>query len=440
MSEELDPAANGSHDETSSPLLGIFADDLTGALDAAAPFANLGFRTLVSPGHKLPKGANNAEVVSVNLGTRHQEPTEIAAYSASAVTALSKLGVKVLLNKVDSTLRGNPGVELIAAMEVLSADRSVLCPAYPQNNRTVENGLLLVNGVPVAETDVGQDQLSPLSSSRIEEIMRESLTRAGLENKVEIQNHRAGDDGAAGRPTLMLPDARSQEDLRILAGRVAQATPPALIAGSAGLSAALAEAMNAKLARPVPRSTRTVSRILIVTASQRAVVDEQLSVLGDQVDLAMAEVPASEAVNGIGAASVARLSSLATKYDVTVVRLGKLEAGGHEPLELRAIAESIVNNLGQAVQEIADVAQPDAIVIIGGDTARGVLDACGVSSIMLRGELQPGTVSGTPVDGSIEGALLVTRAGDFGDQNSLFELVSLLKYGLRPEQKRDENL
>ena len=34
---------------------------------------------------------------------------------------------------------------------------------------------------------------------------------------------------------------------------------------------------------------------------------------------------------------------------------------------------------------------------------------------------------GRSVDGSIAGALLVTRAGAFGDENSLLELVSQLR-------------
>ncbi|MEE8046868.1 MAG: four-carbon acid sugar kinase family protein, partial [Dehalococcoidia bacterium] len=56
------------------PIIGIFADDLTGALDAAAPFAARGYRTVVSSTWELPQGAAGAEVVSINLGTRHMDP------------------------------------------------------------------------------------------------------------------------------------------------------------------------------------------------------------------------------------------------------------------------------------------------------------------------------------------------------------------------------
>ena len=75
------------------PLVGIFADDLTGALDAAAPFAARGFKTLVSPSNNLPVDAGSAEVVSINLGTRRMEPKRVACRTTKAVAALAALNV-----------------------------------------------------------------------------------------------------------------------------------------------------------------------------------------------------------------------------------------------------------------------------------------------------------------------------------------------------------
>ena len=61
--------------------------------------------------------------------------------------------------------------------------------------------------------------------------------------------------------------------------------------------------------------------------------------------------------------------------------------------------------------------------------ARAVLEACDVTSLLLQGELQPGTVYGVPSDGSLADALLITRAGGFGDEKSLLDLVMLLGFG-----------
>lgn len=419
--------------DSSIPIVGIFADDLTGALDAAAPFAAQGFRTLVSPSHELPAGATEADVISLNLSTRHMDPTEIAVRTAKAVNALKQLGVTVLMNKVDSTLRGNPGVELVAALNAIEGDHAVLCSAYPQNGRTVVDGILLVNGIPVADTDVGQDQLSPLPSSDVSEIVFSSLERAEIADKAHV---RSADGGAAVsdfRPVIITPDASSEDDLYSLASRLLKARAVALVAGSAGLSAAIADALLADRAlqkRSPNQFVSTGRKVLIVTASQRQIVVEQINSLGGNVDLIQAELSVDEVLKGITSDSVSRLIEVTQRDGVVVLKLGKLEPSDDASVdEIRTLAETIVCKLGDVVRKVTDVSKPDTLVIIGGDTSSGIFDACDVTAIELIGELQPGTVSGTIVDGSLSGTLVVTRAGGFGDENALFELVTLLEFG-----------
>ena len=419
--------------ESSSPLVGIFADDLTGAFDAAAPFAARGFRTIVSPTFDLPAGANGAEVVSVNIGSRHMEPSAIAVRTAAVVQLLTGLGVKMLINKVDSTLRGNPGVELVAALNALDGDHAVLCSAYPQNGRTVDDGVLLVDGVPVADTDIGQDQLSPLPSSRVDEIVGASLERAGLARSAHL---RGADGGVAVTdflPVIITPDARTEEDLRVLAQRMLSTESTALVAGSAGISVAISDEMSVGRV-PGKRSNSEAGirgrRVLIVTASRRQIVDQQIDVLGSHIPLVHAELSMDEVLGGVPDESVEAIIEAADHDGILVLKLGKLDADrGLDNEELRSMARTIVRNLGHTVRKVTDAINPDTLIVIGGDTASGVLEACRVHSLELRGELQPGTVSGVPADGSIAGRLLVTRAGGFGDENSLFELVTLLEFG-----------
>ncbi len=416
-----------------TPLVGIFADDLTGALDAAAPFAARGFRTLVSPTAELPIGAEFAEVISVNLGTRHLSPAEIIIRTAKAVRELDGLGVNVLLNKVDSTLRGNPGIELFAALRTVSGDHAVICSAYPQNGRTIEDGVLLVDGTPVAETDVGKDQLSPLQSSNVHEVLMDSLSKAGLRDQVHL---RGVDGGAAVTdllPVKITADAKSEDDLTRLARRIVNGVPPALIAGSAGISVALADEMSAdrmlrrgSVVEPGDRGRR----VLIVTASQRTIVEEQLRVLGGSIDLVLAELTLDEVLHGVGDKSIAQMKEVAKNDGIVVLKLSGAEAAASATQD-KTIANSkaIVQNLGIAVRRITDEAKSDTLIVIGGDTASGVIEACGVTSLELKGELQPGTVSGVALDGSITDSLFVTRSGGFGDEHALLELVTLLEFG-----------
>ena len=416
-----------------TPLVGIFADDLTGALDAAAPFAAKGFRTLVSPSIELPVCAEFAEVISVNLGTRHLTPTEIIDRAAAAVRALDGLGVNILLNKVDSTLRGNPGIELYAALKTVSGDHAVICPAYPQNGRTIEDGMLLVGGIPVGDTDVGTDQLSPVRSSNVAEVIWNSLSAAGLGEQVHL---RGGDGGATVTdllPVIIIADAKSEDDLtRLVRGKM-NGVRPALIAGSAGISVAIADEMSAdrmlrrgSLVEPDDRGRR----VFIVTTSQRTIVEEQLAVLGGSMDLVQAELSLDEVLRGLGDEWITQMQEVASSDGVVVLKLSSLEAATNEAQD-KTIGRSktIVQNLGIAVRKITDEVKPDTLIVIGGDTVSGVIEACGVTSLELQGELQPGTVSGVALDGSITDSLLVSRAGGFGDEHALLELLTLLEFG-----------
>lgn len=418
--------------DTSVPIIGIFADDLTGALDAAAPFAVGGYRTVVSANWELPHGAADAEVVSINLGTRHMNPAEVAVRTSSAVSALAELGPQVMLNKIDSTLRGHPGVEIATALIELSADHAVLCSAYPQNDRVVENGILKVNGTPVAETDVGQDQLSPLLSSKVEEIVLESLELAGISERVHLRGNNDDRSVSDLLPVIIAVDAHTDNDLKILAERLIGAKVTAFVAGSAGVSVALAEVLgDSRSGRHLQIPPLTpVGRTLIVTASQRTIVDEQIKCLGDQINLAQVEISIDELVQGIGSTSMDRISGITARERVAVLRVGKLDSSAIlADGDLQAMAEMIVCNLGQVVRTVTDTTIPDVLVVIGGDTTSGVLSACGVESLELQGELQPGTVSGVPANGSISDRLLITRAGGFGDKNALLELFSILEFG-----------
>jgi uncharacterized protein YgbK (DUF1537 family) len=365
------------------------------------------------------------------------DPTAVAGKTTDSVNALAELGVKVLLNKVDSTLRGNPGVELVAAMNAVSGDHAVLCSSYPGNRRIVEDGVLLVEGIPVAETDVGQDRLSPVPSSRVDEIVVAALRRAGIEDQAHVRGPGGGEAINDFLPVIITPDAQSDSDLQVLAERLVNADSQALVSGSAGVAVALAEVLGADrlVRRTAPRDPLVHGRrIFIVTASQRSNIDVQLEVLSEQIDLIQAELSVDETIAGIANESIEEMVEFAGQNGIAVLRVGKLLAVGATgdivgPDEHREISMKITRNLASGVHEIVRRAAPDTLIVIGGDTARGVLDACRVTSLELLGELQPGTVMARSVDGTISDLLLVTRAGGFGGENALIDLVALLEFG-----------
>jgi uncharacterized protein YgbK (DUF1537 family) len=80
---------------------------------------------------------------------------------------------------------------------------------------------------------------------------------------------------------------------------------------------------------------------------------------------------------------------------------------------------------GSAVREIAARAQPEALVVFGGETASAVLDALGCTLANPIRELLPGV----PVSrlGDDRSTVLVTKAGGFGDKDVIEQILKRLE-------------
>jgi 4-hydroxythreonine-4-phosphate dehydrogenase len=85
---------------------------------------------------------------------------------------------------------------------------------------------------------------------------------------------------------------------------------------------------------------------------------------------------------------------------------------------------------GRLPRQLGDWLKPLAgriggLILTGGDTARGMLDAWGISALRLIGEIEPGV----PVaigDGPLE-LIIVTKAGGFGAADALLTAVRSFK-------------
>ncbi|MCH7643172.1 MAG: hypothetical protein IIC30_07825, partial [Chloroflexi bacterium] len=143
----------------SETRIGIYADDLTGALDAAAPFAAAGMSTYVSVFGVVPDGAaRRHRVLSLNVDTRHGDRFPVFDRAARAAQELRVAGFTLLFNKIDSTLRGHAGMEARAGLSREPPDPrdsakkvawagprlALIAPSFPAMGRGVRNGQVRV--------------------------------------------------------------------------------------------------------------------------------------------------------------------------------------------------------------------------------------------------------------------------------------------------------
>jgi uncharacterized protein YgbK (DUF1537 family) len=188
------------------PELAIIADDLTGALDAAAPFAMRGIHTVVATrAAVLPEAIDTgATVVGVSTNSREIAPERAREAVRAAVAALPA-GTR-LFKKVDSRLKGNIAAELDAIPHV----SSLVIPAIPAFGRWIRGGKLGGFGVP-EPINIADRLGSHAAAATVPDIATQADIEAALDIPHDLPIGARGlAEAIAGS---MAPDARSPKPL-----------------------------------------------------------------------------------------------------------------------------------------------------------------------------------------------------------------------------------
>ncbi|MCM5571211.1 four-carbon acid sugar kinase family protein [Burkholderiaceae bacterium FT117] len=422
----------------------IVADDLSGAADCAAAFASAGARAFVSlealASGTLPAGS----VVAVDTDSRALPRDEAVDRVRSALER--RPAGALVYKKIDSTLRGHLAAELAAALAAMpEAPGAVLAPAFPQQGRTVAGGRCFVNGEPLERTalwrnagiDEPADPVARLAAAGLPAI---ALAPAAPGGEAGLAERIAGAFAQGARVAVC--DAASPEDLLRLARSIALLDAAPLLAGSAGFARGLAQSglAEARGERAPAAANRTTgpaapaaadspgeaaahrgpvltvigSRAPIARAQAAAIVAATAALqLDTPVERLRAESPATDADDAERAAAIA--AALAAGRDV-VLGVGEGQVDLRHSL---AIARGLARLAAPAARRAA------GLVLTGGDTARAVLDALGVTAIEVFGEVEPGV----PIARAANEAglpLLCLKAGGFGSENTLLDAVRAL--------------
>jgi uncharacterized protein YgbK (DUF1537 family) len=390
---------------TDRPRVLIIADDLTGAMDAAGPFATCGLATWVAavPEDCDPSRFARATVVSVNTESRHLSPEDAARRVEAAWEQVGGETFEVVVKKIDSTLRGNPVAETHALQRLSGRTRLVVAPAFPAQGRVVRDGAVFVHGVPLADTGFARDALSPSLAIPLVK----AFEPADGVGKARVCSPRALASGDAAEGSVAVVDAATDEDLAIVATAVLPHCADALLVGSAGLTSALAQALAVPGAVPEPPAV--FGRIVFVVGSRAPASREQALALTSEGARLL------EAVNG----RLHKEPILSPGADVLLMSVPDKQ--GQE-----GDAAEVANMLARHAMRLLGAGNAQAIVATGGDTAVACLRASGNPALAVGGELMPGIAYARLMIGT-RPVWLVTKAGGFGDGNALAEIGRRLR-------------
>jgi len=173
-------------------LLGVIADDFTGATDIAGFLVENGMRTVQLNGVPTNDTQVDANAVVISLKSRSCPTEQAVSQSLAALRWLKAQGCQQFYVKYcstfDSTEQGNIGPVTDALLDELNETFTIVCPALPINGRTVFNGHLFVLGEPLNESGMRHHPLTPMTDSSVVRLMkRQSQGECGLVNYQTIE-------------------------------------------------------------------------------------------------------------------------------------------------------------------------------------------------------------------------------------------------------------
>lgn len=232
-------------------LIGVIADDFTGASDIAMTLSQGlpgegGLRTTQYLGVPQQPAETDVEAGVIALKSRSLPVQDAVQQSLAACDWLLGQGCRQIVFKYcstfDSTDEGNIGPVLDALAARVQAWRVIVCPAFPAMGRTLYQGNLFVNDRPLNESGMEHHPLTPMKDADIRRLLaRQAKTPVShlrwqqvAEGSEKLRERlQTGDDNDT---QLVVVDAISDQDLTTI-GIAAAGLP--LISGGSGIAMAL---------------------------------------------------------------------------------------------------------------------------------------------------------------------------------------------------------
>ncbi len=434
----------------SRPLLGCIADDFTGATDLANNLVRSGMRTVQTIGVPSPPANGDAasvdaDAIVVALKSRTMAPDQAVAHSLEALRWLQAQGVQQIYFKYcstfDSTPQGNIGPVTDALLDALHGPGqgfTIVCPAFPENHRTVFKGHLFVGDVLLSDSGMRNHPLTPMTDANLVRVMQ-----AQTQRRVALVGHDVvaqGSDAVARRIAALrqegfgvaVVDAVSRENLMTI-GRALDGM--ALVTAGSGIAVGLPQNWQLKGTLQPNMQTDTLPAAhgwqAVVSGSCSQATQAQVqhfkrlglpSFAIDPLDLAAGTDVAARAV-AWARPQLARGPVLvyATAEPAAVAavqtKLGAARAG--------ELVESALSRAAALLVE-AGVRQ---LVVAGGETSGAVVQALGVQRMHIGPQIDPG-VPWTSVQSPASGGQtmhVALKSGNFGGSDFFVKAFAMLE-------------
>jgi uncharacterized protein YgbK (DUF1537 family) len=404
-------------------ILGVIADDFTGATDIAGMLVKGGMRTIQTIGVPA-KGTipDDVDAVVVALKTRSIPAADAVAQSLAALKVLQDAGCVRFFFKYcstfDSTDAGNIGPVGDALLDALKAKQAIYCPAFPVNGRTIFFGHLFVGDVLLSGSHMRHHPLTPMTDASLVRVLaRQTPHKVGLVPLKQVQSgsavlREALDKLAADGVRHVVVDAVADTDLGIIGEAIGDDT---LVTGGSGVALGLPAAYR----RRGLMAHRSGADALLKTEGASAVLAGSCSAA------TLGQIKAFKGAHlALDTDAICRGEDVAGKSLAWAKgKLGKapiLLSASDTPEAVKALqAKYGIEKSSQAIEKtMAALARGlveagvGRLVVAGGETSGAVVGTLDVTALRIGPEIDPGvpwtaSVGARPL-------LLALKSGNFG--------------------------
>ncbi|MCM3709155.1 four-carbon acid sugar kinase family protein [Sporosarcina luteola] len=423
--------------------IGIIADDLTGANATGVRLAEAGFQSAtIVFGGKVPT-SNKFTSICVDTDSRYVSPSTAEDRVRHTYDQLSSWGADVITKRIDSTIRGNIGSEIDAMLEKTGEDSvAIVVASYPDSGRVTSGGYLLVEGVPVQETDVAKDPLNPIRKSYVPAVIEEQsefeVGHIGLGDVLQGKTRITSSLQALieNGKRIIVVDAVTNEEISEIAESMASMDGQTLFPVDPG-------PLSASFARVLTRRSLHESKYIATIGSVTGMTGRQLRYLIDKTNSSPVYVDAEQLASmtdkwdrEISRAIEEGLTKLQkekvliiTTLSPTSTRLPLAEIAKKENTTEEAMAKRITTGLAKVTHTIIQnsTIKIDGTFSSGGDVTAALFAVSDAEAIQLHEEVIPLAAYGKFIGGSFDGIPVVTKGGMVGEKQSIYKCISFLQ-------------
>lgn len=394
--------------------IGVVADDFTGASDIALTLAEAGMKTLLLAG--IPEqGAPDCDAAVISLKSRTAPVVEAVEQSLTGCDWLTARGAEQIIFKVcstfDSTDAGNIGPVLQALAERLGETSVIVCPAFPENGRSVYQGHLFVADKLLSESGMQNHPLTPMTDPDLRRVLGRQTNWPVVHVPFRTVSEGAGQVSAAlaALRAMFVVDAIQDEDLRTIG---IAATGRKLLCGGSGI--ALGLPLNFGYQPGSPSWVGVAGKGVVLSGSCSLATRAQISTYRHLAP--SLELTADDIMNGTHTARSGADWVMAQSHDAPLV-YSSAEPDAVKAVQERYGREVVAERIEGLFQDLAAELVRRGITRIvsaGGETSGAVVKGIEARTLAVGIRLAAGVPALRVDDRTLAIAL---KSGNFGDED-----------------------